>query len=166
LMNSTTLVGIHIVAVMLFLLTYVIKTILLFTSRQMLENYTRTTRVPEMIISTVFLATGIWLFFIIGGIKYMHILKLVFVFASIPLAVIGFKKHKRGIALLSLILIVAAYGVAEMSKNKIFIPKKVNTENSAISEGALVYTQNCTFCHGADGKKMYRNAADLTLSRM
>ena len=135
----------------------------------MLETYTRWTKIPEMIISFIFLVTGVWLFIIIGGIKYMHIIKLIFVFASIPLAVIAFKKYNKGLALLSLILITGAYGLAEMSKNKIFIPKKVELatkEHSVFAEGAFVYYQNCVFCHGTDGKKMYRNAADLTLSKL
>ena len=135
----------------------------------MLETYTHRTKIPEMIVSFIFLVTGVWLFIIIGGIKYMQIIKLIFVFASIPLAVIAFKKYNKGLALLSLILITGAYGLAEMSKNKIFIPKKVELatkEHSVFAEGALVYHQNCAFCHGTDGKKMYRNAADLTLSKL
>ena len=168
-MDSTTLLRIHITAVMLFLLTYVIKTVLLFTSRTMLEKYSRFTKIPEIVISVVFLTTGIWLYIIVGGIKYMQILKLVFVIIAIPLAVVGFKNHKKGLALFALILIIGAYGLAEMSKNKIFIPKKVevaSADNSINAEGALIYYQNCVFCHGNDGKKMYRNAPDLTMSAL
>ena len=168
-MDSNLLVRIHVISVMLFLLTYSIKTILLFTSKSKLENYTSLTKVSEMIISTIFLITGIWLFVIIGGIKTMQIIKLILVFISIPIAIIGFKKHKRGMALIALVLIVCAYGVAEMSKNKPYIPKKVELvggSNSSIADGALVYHSNCAFCHGDDGKKMYRNAADLTKSAL
>jgi mono/diheme cytochrome c family protein len=121
-----------------------------------------------MIISVLFLITGIWLFVIIGGIKYMHIFKLVFVFLSIPLAIIGFKKHKYGLALVALVLIVGAYGLAEMSRTKPFIPATVilpADNKSLFPAGQLVYMQNCVFCHGTDGKKMYRNAPDLTLSK-
>ena len=85
-MDSNLLARIHGISVMLFLLTYVIKTILLFTSKGMLEKYSKVTKVPEMIISTLFLVTGIWLFVILGGIKTMQIIKLVLVFLSIPLA--------------------------------------------------------------------------------
>ena len=124
-MDSTLLVRIHVISVVMFLLTYLIKTVLLFTSKSTLEKYSAATKVSEMIISALFLITGLWLFVIIGGIKTMHVIKLILVFISIPLAVIGFKKHKRGLALISLILIVGAYGLAEMSKSKPFIPKKV-----------------------------------------
>ncbi len=164
-MDSNLLARIHGISVMLFLLTYLIKTILLFTSKSMLENYSKKTKVLEMIVSFTFLATGIWLFVIIGGIKVLQIVKLAFVFISIPLAVIGFKKQNKGLALVSLFLIIGAYGLSEASKNKAFLPANVivsgsATENSKL--GAQVYFQNCVFCHGTDGKKMYRGAKDLT----
>ena len=168
-MDSNLLARIHIISVMLFLLTYVVKTILLFTSKSMLTKYSQITKVPEMIISVTFLLTGIWLFVILDGIKTFHIIKLIFVIVSIPLAIIGFKKNKYGLALIALVLIIGAYGLAEMSKNKPFIPKTVKLEtgtNSLLSEGGIVYYQNCIFCHGIDGKKMYRNAPDLTKSLM
>jgi cytochrome c553 len=168
-MDSATILRIHTISVMLFLLTYVIKTTLLFTSKSMLEKYSRITKVPEMIISTLFLVSGVWLFVIIGGIKTIQIVKLIFVFVSIPLAVVGFKKHKKGLALIAMILIIGAYGLAEMSKNKPFIPSKaeiVSGSDSPYAQGALIFYQNCAFCHGHDGKKMYRNAPDLTLSKL
>ena len=153
---------------MLFLITYVIKTILLFSNRQMLDKYAASTKVPEMIISFAFLVTGIWLYIIIGGIKVFGIVKLIFVFISIPLAVIGFKKHKKGLALISLLLIIGSYGLAEMSRSKPFIPSNtvVTTNNADLvfAEGAAVYHSNCVFCHGAEGNKNYRNASDLSKS--
>jgi mono/diheme cytochrome c family protein len=168
-MDSNLLARIHSISVMLFLLTYVIKTILLFTSKQMLAKYSHITKIPEMIISVLFLVTGIWLLVILDGIKTFHIIKIVLVILSIPLAVIGFKKNKYGLALIAMLFIVGAYGLAEMSKNKPFIPKNVeitSDTNSPIAQGALVFHQNCVFCHGQDGKKAYRNAPDLTLSRL
>jgi mono/diheme cytochrome c family protein len=168
-MDSTLLVRIHSISVMLFLLTYVIKTVLLFTSKARLAAYTKATRVPEMIISTAFLVTGVWLFIILGGIKFFQILKLIFVILSIPLAVIAFKRQKGPLALLSLLLIIGAYGLSEMSKNKPFIPAKVTiaegTDATKVA-GFKVYLENCTFCHGQNGKKQYRNAPDLTQSAM
>ncbi|MBP6532810.1 MAG: SirB2 family protein [Bacteroidia bacterium] len=166
-MDSNLLARIHGISVMLFLLTYVIKTILLFTSKDMLANYSKKTKVPEMIISTLFLVTGIWLFVIVGGIKTLYIIKLVFVFLSIPIAIVAFKKQNKGLALLSLVLIVGAYGMAEAGKNKPFIPAKVALSGNATAEnstGAKLYFENCAFCHGADGKKLYRGAKDLTIS--
>jgi mono/diheme cytochrome c family protein len=122
-------------------------------------------KVPEMIISFTFLVTGVWLFVIIGGIKTMHIIKLILVFASIPIAIIAFKRLNKGLALLSFLMIVGAYGISEMSRNKMFIPDRVESDivnDTPFSAGANIYHEHCVFCHGTDGKKMYRLAPDLT----
>lgn len=164
LMDSTLLAKIHMASVLLFLITYLIKTVLLFTSKPALEKYSRITKVPEMIISTLFLVTGLWLFFILGGIKMFHIIKLIFVFIAIPLAVVGFKKQKKGLALVSLILIIGAYGLGEVSKKKPFIPAKVEVMgvvDTPKARGNALYLANCVFCHGDNGGKMYRGAPDL-----
>ncbi|HNS11482.1 MAG TPA: SirB2 family protein [Bacteroidia bacterium] len=168
-MDSELLAKIHMVSVLLFLINYLIKIVLLFTSQASLEKYSKIVKIPDMIISVLFLGSGIWLFFMIGGIKMFHIIKLAFIFLSIPLAVVGFKKQKKGIALLSFVLIVGAYGMAEMSKNKPFIPAKVIVSGDTTSEfaqGAILYQSNCAFCHGQDGSKMYRGAIDLRLSSL
>ena len=98
-----------------------------------------------------------------------HLIKLAFVLISIPLAVIAFKRYNKALALLSLLLIIGAYGLAEMSKNKPFIPAKVvvsNDDGSQLVIGTRTYAANCAFCHGTDGKKMYRAATDLTRSTL
>lgn len=166
-MDSILLAKIHMVSVMLFLLTYVIKTVLLLSNQASLDKYSRVTKVPEMIISTLFLVTGVWLFVLLGGIKFFHIIKLVFVFFAIPLAVVGFKKKNKVLAFISLLLIIGSYGLAEMSKNKPFIPAKVivsNDDGTALVAGTRIFAANCAFCHGTDGKKGYRGANDLTIS--
>jgi len=168
-MDSSLLAKIHMVSVMIFLLIYVVKTVLLFSSRASLDKFTRVIKVPEMIISTLFLVTGSWLYIQIGGIKMFHLIKLAFVLISIPLAVIAFKRYNKALALLSLLLIIGAYGLAEMSKNKPFIPAKVvvsNDDGSQLVIGTRTYAANCAFCHGTDGKKMYRAATDLTRSTL
>jgi len=164
-MNSNTLVTVHLIVVNLFLLIYLVKTILIFSNVPALEKFTKATRVPEMIISTLFLVTGIWLFIILGAIKSMQIIKLVCVLAAIPIAIIGFKKLNKGLALLSFILILGAYGLAEMSKGKPYIPSNVVVNGNADeTTGIKTYAANCAMCHGLDGKKRYRDAPDLSLS--
>ena len=166
-MNSIAIAHLHITAVMLFLLSYVIKTILLFSKKSALDKYTKVMKVPEMIISIAFLGSGIWLFVIVGGIKTLQIIKLSLVVASIPIGIIGFKKHKKFLALLSLVMVICAYGLAEASKAKPFIPANVeivNATESPYADGKRIYFEHCVFCHGADGKKMYRGAADLAVS--
>jgi len=166
-MDSSLIARIHVISVTLFLLTYLIKTILLFTQKKALDKYTRVMKVPEIIISVAFLVTGIWLYTILDGIKKIHFIKLALVFASIPIAVIAFKRYKKGLALFALVLIISAYGMAEMSKSMPFIPATTSFPPDYPGEnlgGARIYMENCMFCHGENGKKMYRNAPDLTKS--
>jgi cytochrome c553 len=166
-MNSTTLAQIHLVSAQLFVIIYLVKLVLLFANKDALQKFTRVTRLLEMVVSITFLGTGIWLFVMLGAIKTMQIIKLVLVFASIPIAVIGYKKLNKGLALFSFLLIVGAYGIAEMSKKKPFIPNKVIVQGNSDERtklGATTYIANCAMCHGQDGKKMYRDAKDLSIS--
>ncbi len=166
-MNASTLATIHIVVVNIFLVIYLIKTVLLFSNVSALDKFSKAMKVTEMIVSTLFLATGIWLFVILGAIKVLQIVKLACIILSIPLAAIGFRKHKKGLALLSFLLIVGAYGLAEIAKNKPFIPNHVivnGDENPAA--GVKLYAANCAMCHGLDGKKKYRDAQDLSASSL
>lgn len=163
-MDSTLLATIHIWSVMLFVVIYLIKTILLFSNQPMLDRFSRLTKVPEMIVSFVFLVSGVWLFVQAGGVKSLQIVKLVMVVAAIPLAVMGFKRKKKPVALLSFVLIIASYGMAEMAKKKPFIAKSVvitMDDGSALTHGKRIYFENCVFCHGENGDKAYRGAANL-----
>jgi len=168
-MNSNLLVTTHLIVVNLFLLIYLVKTILLFANTSALEKFTKATRVFEMIVSTLFLVTGIWLFVILGAIKTLQIIKLACILIAIPLAVVGFKKQKKGLALISFLLIVGAYGLAEAAKNKPFIPTHVvmnGSTNDGSELGIKTFAANCAMCHGLDGKKMYRDAANLSASAL
>jgi mono/diheme cytochrome c family protein len=164
-MNSTLLSTTHVIVVNIFLLIYLIKTILIFANQQAFQKFVKATKVPEMIVSALFLVTGVWLFAILGAIKTLHIVKLVLVFVSIPLAVIGFKKMNKALALISFLFIVGAYGLAESAKNKPFIPSDVFTTGDE-RPGYKTFAANCAMCHGVDGKKMYRNAPDLSTSSL
>ena len=83
----------HLVSVILFLLIYFIKTVLLLANKnEGLAKFTKTVKVPEMIISTLFLLTGIYMLTQIPEIKTLMIIKIIVVLAAIPLAIIGFKK--------------------------------------------------------------------------
>ena len=85
----------YLISVLLFTLIYLIKTILLLSDKEeLLEKFKKKTKVTEMIVSFGFLATGIFLITQVPEINKFMIIKLVLVFASIPLAVVGFKKKK------------------------------------------------------------------------
>ena len=148
----------HLVSVNLFLLIYLVKTILLVANKnEALAKFNKINKVPEMIISTLFLVSGIYLLTQIGTTKFL-IIKIAIVFVSIPVAIIGFKKSNKALAILSLVMIIAAYGLAEMNKKKIdkqTVDTSVsNTEDANYDikkHGQAIYEANCESCHGKDG---------------
>lgn len=153
----------HLVSVNLFLLVYLVKTFLLLTNKnEALAKFTKRVKVPEMIISTLFLLTGIYMLTQIPEIKSLMIIKIIAVFVSIPLAIIGFKKGNKTLALLAFVLIVGAYGLAEMSKKQ----KSSVVETPAVDSinGQEIYTANCSKCHGDDGKLGLMDSPDLSAS--
>lgn len=155
----------HLLSVILFLLIYLIKTILLLANKEEgLAKLTKIVKIPEMIISTLFLATGVYMLTQIPEIKSLMIIKIIVVLASIPLAVIGFKKKNKALASISLLMIIAAYGLAEMSKKQ--KSKSMETITESTINGQELYTASCARCHGDDGKLGLLGAPDLSASTM
>lgn len=155
----------HLISVNIFLVVYLYKTFLLLANKnEKLVKFTKDVKIAEMIISTVFLLTGIYMMTQIPEIKSMLIIKIVAVFLSIPLAVIGFKKKNKILAVASLVLIIGAYGLAEMSKKQ----KSKSMEGITASNvnGQELYSASCAKCHGGDGKLNLMGAKDLTTSTM
>lgn len=161
----------HKLFVTLFLLHYLVKTILLFANQTKLETYAKKTKVVEMIISFLFLATGVGLIFTgEGNMPGEFYIKLGMVFASIPLAVVGFKKSNKALAAISMLLIIGSYGMAEMIK-KGKEEQKVEAMEEAKSggkelTGAELYKINCQACHGETGDAGVSGAKDLTASTL
>ena len=163
----------HRLAVTLFLLIYIIKLVLILTNKAKLEKFTKATKVPEMIISFLFLATGIYLVINAAQITTMMIVKYMLVFASIPLAIVGFKKAKKPLAIIAVIFIISAYGLAEMNKGNKVQKNEINTLTEANQEtetydisaqGKALYLSQCALCHGNDGKKELSGAKDLSIT--
>lgn len=161
----------HYLVVTLFLLIYVIKTILLLSNKNdLLANFTRKVKVFEMIVSALFLITGIYLATQLpfnGKYDYLFWIKIVMVLASIPLAVIGFKKGNKMLAALSLLLITGSYGIAEVySKRKGIAKTETSSSTTSTNDGAALYTQNCSLCHGGDGKLGASGASDISATHL
>lgn len=158
----------HYLVVTLFLLIYVIKTVLLLSNKNdLLAKFSKKIKVPEMVISFLFLGTGIYLMTQLPfGSKYDYLfwIKLVMVFSSIPLAVIGFKKANKALAALSLLLITGSFGLAEVYHKKKGISKESENTTVASNDGKSLYEVKCTMCHGADGKLGMSGAKDLSVS--
>ncbi len=152
----------HILVVVLFLLIYVIKTVLLLSNKEdLLKKFTKMIKVPEMIISFTFLGTGVFLLTQLPAIHYLMWVKLALVLISIPVAVIGFKKSNKILAALSLLMITGAYGISEVAAKKKMAGKEV-----AGNDGKEIYEAKCALCHGGDGKLGAMGAKDLSATSL
>ena len=158
---ATGMLHSHTLFVVLFTLIYLIKTILLLSDRdELLEKFKKKTKVAEMIVSFGFLATGIFLMTQLPVINNLLIIKLVLVFLSIPLAVIGFNKKNKVLATLSFFLIVVSFSLAYKAK-----AAKVGDKIIALS-GKEIFEQKCMLCHGNDGKLGVGGAKDLSITQL
>jgi mono/diheme cytochrome c family protein len=158
----------HTLVVVLFLLIYLIKTFLLLANKTAaLYSFTKKVKVPEMIVSTLFLVTGIYLAMNTGNSGSWLWVKIVVVALSIPIAVIAFKKNSKGLAVLSLLMIVYSYGISE-TKSPVMKKAKVADKIANISSadiGKEIFTTECVRCHGEDGKAMRSGAYDLSVTQ-
>jgi mono/diheme cytochrome c family protein len=158
----------HTLCVMLFLVLYLIKTTMLVSGMsQTLDRFSAKTRLMEIIISVVFLLTGIYLAFNSGQIGSWFWVKLIVVATAIPLAIIAFKRKRKPLALLAMMFLVYSYGISETKSP--FFRKNIQGEFEGLSGlqlGQEVYRVHCTGCHGEDGKRGLSGAGDLTQSTL
>jgi mono/diheme cytochrome c family protein len=157
----------HTLAAMLFLILYLVKTYLLvMNKKESLLKFSKTMKVPEMVVSTLFLLTGIFLAVKSGDLGPWFTVKMVAVLSSIPLAIIAFKRMNKSLALIAIIFLVYAYGISE-TKSPLFKPEASIDEFTTVAPEALgqtIFQAKCTGCHGADGKQGLSGAKDLTAS--
>ena len=167
----TGLLHTHRLVVTLFLLLYLVKLVLLLSNKkESLELVRKKTRIPEMIISSLFLITGVVMLFNVGEIDLWLYIKLALVFLSIPIAVRGFKSKNKVLAFFSVLLILTAYGMGEMGKrwvDKQPISSNVVSDPSAanydqLAHGKAMFEVQCATCHGEDGKAQKSGAKDLS----
>ncbi|MCS7017592.1 MAG: c-type cytochrome [Cytophagales bacterium] len=170
----TGLLHTHKLVVILFILIYLGKTALLLANKtELLERFKTIMRIPEIVISVLFLLTGAVMLFQLPEIHPYVWIKIVAVFASIPLAVIGFKRSNKALASLSFALLLASYGLAEMSRNAPAKPLAENVITDATQanydiqlHGKAIYQANCIACHGADGALGAAGAKNLANSQL
>ncbi len=161
----TGLLHTHKLVVIVFFLIYLVKTVLLLSGNiSRLDHFTQKVKVLEMIVSFLFLATGVALAMMAGDLGNWFWYKIMAVAAAIPLAVIGFKKKNKVLALLSFLLIAYAYGVAETRAPFFKQEPMTVVPGDSLSLGKTVYNAACVNCHGEDGKLGKSGAKDISLS--
>ena len=165
----------HKLVVILFILIYLIKAILLLSNNSnALAKFSKAIKIPEIIISVLFLITGITMVLQIADFTMLFTIKLVVVVAAIPVAIIAFKKYSKPLAIVAILLLVGAYGLAEVNKarmGKRMVVEDVLTDpgNSFYdinSHGAALFNAQCAVCHGSDGTLQLSGAKNLQVSQV
>lgn len=153
----------HVTVVMMLLLFVLFKTILLVANKgELLDRIRAKTKVVDIIIGILVLATGIYLTTLKLNVEPYLWIKILLVLVAIPLGIIGLKNHKKPLAILSLILIIYVFGVGETQSYKFKRDPVVITDNDR--PGQEIYQKLCIECHGDDGKKGLFKAPDITVS--
>lgn len=122
----------HVLVVVLFLLLFTFKTVLLLLNkRETLAKARNKTKVLDMIFGTLILITGGYLLFNYSGVPGWLITKVVLVLIAIPIGIIGIKRENKVLAILSLVIFLYIYGVAETKSLTMKKPGPV--ENATIN---------------------------------
>lgn len=110
----------------------------------------------------------------VAQITPMLLIKIVLVLASIPIAIIGFRKGNKLLASLSVLLIIGAYGLAEMNKVGVdetplastIVADAGSDSYDAKAHGKALYERNCIVCHGPKGDMQGSGAKNLITSEL
>jgi mono/diheme cytochrome c family protein len=155
------IVLLHRIIVSVFLFHYLWKSYLLLSNKnETLANYSAKTRIAEMVVSFLFLATGLYLVVEGPALNIKQYIKFALVFASIPLAVIGFKKGKKAFAAIAVLFLLGAYGLAESYK-------KHKGDGAVVAvDGKMIYEAKCVSCHGDAGDAQIGGAKNLKMTQL
>ncbi|MBX7224945.1 MAG: hypothetical protein K1X55_02870 [Chitinophagales bacterium] len=117
---SKIILNAHIIIVSLYLLNYFIKSSLfLFGNKEAFRTYRKRTMWVEMVFPLLFIATGLYNLFNMGGFSvvggWFH-MKLTLVLLSIPIGIVGMKKENKLLVVLSLLILLYVYVLAWTKK--------------------------------------------------
>jgi mono/diheme cytochrome c family protein len=140
-----------------------------------LDRFKKRTFIPEMIVSTLMLLTGIGLAVMSGAVRhgYWFPVKLAAVLIAVPLGIVAFKRMNKILAVVPMVLFI--YIFAESGSKQIFLqqPRRevlVATQPldpaSILVAGKQVFVQQCQYCHGEKGNLKRSGAKDLALSKL
>jgi mono/diheme cytochrome c family protein len=170
-MHYHQVVILHRILVTIFLAHYLLKGYLLLAGkRETLAGYTAKTRIAEMIVAAGFLITGAYLILRGPDLSMLQWIKIALVFASIPLAIIGFKRDKKPLAVIAILFLIGAYGLAEIDhakyKKEDKAPVDTSKEISPVAIGNTIYTTKCVACHGDHGDAQLGGAKNLRITQL
>lgn len=166
----------HTLVAMLYLLQLLIRVVLMaMSNKETVAKYTKAMRIPQILLSVLFLGTGIYLMVRQGqsvdGIQPYVWVKFALVLASIPLGVIGSKRSSvalTGFALLVLLSVLAlAYAKPEFLRStagKSTDVAKAGIDMEKVKAGQPLYEKYCVLCHGSDGAAGLQGAKNLSVS--
>lgn len=162
----TGMLHMHKTTVILFVVFYLIKLIGFLLKSSSINNFfaKKPVRITEMVISTLFLATGLYLVFSQPLEKFgtEFFIKIILVVISIPISIVGFKKNQPILATMGVLFLFMAYYFAEKHKRS----PKIAKSTEIATNGAEIFKVNCITCHGENGAKMLAGAKDLSKSTL
>ena len=171
-MDFSLVKQIHIITATLFLLFLLFKsTFVLLNRSDTLKKIKKYILIPDILIQTGFLASGLALVFMGSSLvssqpAWFHI-KMTAVVIGVVIAIIAFRKNSKLLVVVSLLIFVLIYGFTEMTalKHKKGLSSG-NVKKADELTGKLIYSKYCTSCHGADGTKGLSGAKDLSISKI
>ena len=167
----------HVTVVSIFILLYVAKVYLLLANKsEALDKLRSKTKIADMVLGSLIIITGLFLTIKAPAIETYLTVKIILVFASIPVGIIAMKKANKPMAIAAVLIYVYVFAVAKtdslkLKKDAFVTPVAVvdsaSTEApAAVSEGKIIFESKCALCHGVDGKLQLSGAKDLSVSKL
>ena len=151
------------------------KLILLFSNKEKLATFLSKNRAYNTVIDSLMLLSGIIALFFSPALKESwFIVKIILFMILLPLAIIGFKKQKPLLVVISFIGFVYLYGISE-TKSPVFrsarsmLKKQIQQDievSDPIAEAKKISPLPCQRCHGEDGNMGVYGAKKLSESKL
>ncbi len=186
---STGMLHLHITVVMIFMFSMIFKNILMLIGmNDTLAKFRAKTKIMEMVLGSLMLLTGGYLLYITQNLAPYMIVKIMILFAVIPLGIVGFNKHNKILVTLATLLLIYAYFISKTNSltfnygtsqptNSLIEYKGAPAADSStvgniidqnmqnvVSNAQPIFIEKCAACHGADGRMQANGAKDLTKS--
>ena len=120
-----------------------------------------------MIISVTFLVSGIYLWAQSSQTGLWLYVKTALVLAAIPVAIIGFKKSNKVLAVLSFILLLVVYRLGETKSLSFKKPQaeiQIFPATDPTEDAKIIFASKCSSCHGMQGEMELSGAKLLSAS--